>query len=182
MGRSLFWDILSVAFRITKQWTTQRILKALPIVLIRSWDKNILIHFSYKRVEVVRDIGFHFTINTNQRIYGKKLLCNIMWMHNLFVEQNVKITPKFSTPSSISVRLTSCLANPLPPSRYPKSMLIIASARGQSAESSQCIFMTYYDYHWAPFLLHFHNSCTRLRNLPPPLFILFLSLGNSVVP
>lgn len=67
----------------------------------------------------MRDIGFHLTINTNQRIYGKKLLCNIMWMHNLFVEQNVKITPTFSTPSSISVRLTSCLAHPLPPPPLP---------------------------------------------------------------
>ena len=146
----------------------------------RTWDKNILIHFSYKRVEVVRDIDFHSTINTNQRIHDKKLLCNIMWMHNLFVEQNVKITPTFSTPSSISVRLTSCLANPH--SRFTTSMLIIASARGQSAEYSQCIFMTYYDYHWAPFLLHFHNSCTRLRDLPPSPFILFLSLGNSILP
>ena len=165
-GRNLFWDILSVAFRISKQWTTQRILNALPIELIRIWDENILIHFSYKRVEVVRDIGFHLTINTNQGIYGKNLLCNIMWMHNLFVEQNVKITPTFSTPSSISVRLTSCLAHPPPPSPLPHVNVDYCFCQ---RAVSRIFSMHFHDLLWLPLGPIFASSPQQLhQNEEPP--------------
>jgi hypothetical protein len=118
---------------------------------------NLTISSNFSRAYLWQKPSLHYYVNVK-----------------LFVVQNVKMTPMLSTPSSISVRRTSCLATPT------RQCWLLLLLEGSLQNETR---MHFHDLLWLPLdpsCVSFTQQLQRIEDFSSSLFILFTDFwGNN---